>query len=555
MTSQLDQNGSIRKTRKQKVVNSALWAAAGDALGWITELSRGTEGVEHRTGVPKVYKPLQWRRLVGGRGGPRVDLPAGTYSDDTQLRLAVCRSIRGDGFFDTETFAKIEMTVWPTYALGGGLGSKAAALNLSRRSVNWFSNFYDNNGQRYVDGGGNGAAMRIQPHVWCSLGTTDTMLLAVTRDALVTHGHPHGFCGALFHAMCLAETLSTGQVPSFELYDKFIDDLADFPQLVTRDPQLAAFWKPAWESSIGYSLLEGVERFVVEAKKDLCALRKLSGPREQKYRSALDTLGCNNSQYRGSGFKTALAAVYLAHIFRSEDPREAIILAANELESDTDTIATMAGAILGSTVSVAPDWEIQDRAYIVFEAERLASISLGCEEDSFSYPELGFWNPPSSQTASVAWRQERLAMAGLGLMEAENSEFRSGEFIWQWFRLEFGQSILAKRRADVKDFLSTSQLPGPRQKAKESQKRDGSPDIKSDRISSHEAGGLTRPRRAGRRNELDAWTDEIIQSDFDDVVLGRVMKNCIDQTLSIETALALAAIVAKARIARKRRRQ
>jgi hypothetical protein len=48
---------------------AALWAAAGDALGWITELSRGESGVQCRAGVPTVSEPIAWRRLVGGRNG------------------------------------------------------------------------------------------------------------------------------------------------------------------------------------------------------------------------------------------------------------------------------------------------------------------------------------------------------------------------------------------------------------------------------------------------------------------------------------------------------
>ncbi|WP_093177118.1 ADP-ribosylglycohydrolase family protein [Pseudovibrio sp. Tun.PSC04-5.I4] len=112
---------------ERAVTNSALWAAAGDAIGWMTELSRGPGGVKHRTGQATVSEPIAWLRLIGGRNGVKVDLPAGTYSDDTQLRLCVSRAIRGNGVFDVEAFAKIEMTAWQGYCLGAGVGSKAAA--------------------------------------------------------------------------------------------------------------------------------------------------------------------------------------------------------------------------------------------------------------------------------------------------------------------------------------------------------------------------------------------------------------------------------------------
>jgi hypothetical protein len=83
---------------------------------------------------------VPWRRRVGGQFGVTVDLPAGAISDDTQLRLATCRSMLPDGSFDVETFSKIELPVWLAYALGAGRGSRAAATHLVRRDATWASN-------------------------------------------------------------------------------------------------------------------------------------------------------------------------------------------------------------------------------------------------------------------------------------------------------------------------------------------------------------------------------------------------------------------------------
>ena len=136
-------------TLEKSIINSSLWAAAGDALGWITELSHGENGVKRRIGSARAIQTQPWERVIGGKGGVKAKLPAGAYSDDTQLRLAVSRSIREGGFFDVESFAKIELTIWPSYALGGGLGTKTAAQNLSKRTVSWFSNFFENGKQNY----------------------------------------------------------------------------------------------------------------------------------------------------------------------------------------------------------------------------------------------------------------------------------------------------------------------------------------------------------------------------------------------------------------------
>jgi hypothetical protein len=52
---------------------------------------------------------------------------------------------------------------------------------------------------------------------------------------------------------------------------------------------------------------------------------------------------------------------------------------------------------------------------------------------------------------------------------------------------------------------------------------------------------------------IDAWSDEVISSNFDNNTLGRLLNRCIDSFNSIEPAVAFAAIIAKAKIARKRR--
>lgn len=561
-------NGAVER-RERAVVHSALWAAAGDALGWITELSRGPGNIAHRTGASTVTEPVEWQRVIGGRMGLRMDLPAGTYSDDTQLRLAVSRSIRGDGAFDAEAFAKIEVTVWSTYALGAGLGTKAAAANLSRRSVNWFSNFFDSAGQKYVNGGGNGAAMRVQPHVWCSSRIGDELILNVMRDALVTHGHPHGFCGAVFHALSLADVLQHGKISEPNAWSSYVDRFADLVRLIGMDPQLSAFWQSAWENSVGVPVASAINNMADEARKDLGIVNKILKKSEPScYHEILDQIGCLSSKFRGSGFKTALAALVLAYLHRDGDPRPALVTAANELESDTDTIATMAGALLGATSKHAPDWPIQDRNYIVLEAQRLAAISLGRPQDSFTYPDLGHWNPPAKQTDAIGWFGDRLAMAGLGILDPMGKEYRSGDAVWQWCSLPFGQTVLAKRKADLKETVAASQLPEPPQPARSrgstpsNERRDGSsqsnlPFVEPkpenrERVNRSQLGYLGA---RGPRDSIDAWTDEVIYSDFDDFTLGRLLNRCVEQLQSVEAAASFAAIVAKAKLARQRRRR
>lgn len=544
------------------VTNSALWAAAGDALGWITELSHGAANVKRRSGVATVVRPVAWNRVIGRRTGPKVALPAGTYSDDTQLRLAVSRCIRNGGGFDAEAFAKVELTVWPSYALGAGLGTKAAAASLVRRNTTWYSNFFESGSQSYVNGGGNGAAMRVQPHVWASKASGPELVLAVLKDALITHGHPQGFCGALFHALTLQATMSAGRVAAPEVWTDLVETFLDIPAILDSDPQLAAFWRAAWESKTGNSLSDALRAMRDASLRDIEAVHACAKSMvPEEYPRVLETLGCASEEFRGAGFKTALAASVLAHMYREGSPEKALAQAANELESDTDTIATMAGAILGTCAEAAPDWPIQDRDYIVREATRLARIAAGELCESFVYPDLARWSPPANQLAAVGRLGDNVALSGLGLIQAEGEEYQSGDLTWQWYRLPFGQTVLAKRKA-VLPTVSEDQLPGVAARRQTSRgPTAGDPRIGQGALSFEEKpnGAAEAPKHETGYNQVGRWsldraTDEAIKSNFEPAVVGTLLNRCLDETESIEQVIAFAAILGKARLARRRKR-
>lgn len=560
--------GVPAEERDRAVLHSTLWAAAADALGWITELSYGEKGVVRRTGATRVSHPVPWRRVIGGRGGPQVRLPAGTYSDDTQLRLGVSRAIRGDGTFDVEAFAKIEMTVWPTYALGAGLGSKAAAANLARRGVNWFSNFYDGARQKYVFGGGNGAAMRIQPHVWSSAGSSEVLVADVFRNAIVTHGHAHGFCGAIFHALSLDDAIRQRTISSPNGWSAYLDRCVELSRIMDGEPQLSTFWLSEWETKAGITLKDAVTKFRDEGNRDIDLVQGVrSGSPLERYREVLNKLGCLTPQYRGSGWKTSLAALSLAYFFREDEIENALLTSANELESDTDTIGTMAGALLGATANRSPEWPVQDCVYLAREARRLSSVARGEAQDSFSYPDLGHWAPPRKQYEAMGTFGNGLAMAGLGELQTHGEEYSSKGLVWQWCEFAFGQNVLAKRKTGVSSHIAPGQLPGERQKAPATSRGTGVADAKKPSVSGelfrdeHTDVGLRMP--VGRKDDttqvvagtVDAWTDEAILSNFDDRVLGRMLNRCIDASRSVEAAMGFAAIIAKAKLARMKRRR
>lgn len=447
-------------SRNTRTINSALWGAWADALGFISEIT-SPSGLRERTNGRELRQPMEWDRRIGGKFGVKVTLPAGCYSDDTQLRLATSRAIGSSGF-DVEAFAKVELPVWTNYALGGGIGTKAAAVNLAKPSVAWYSNFYDG----WLNGGGNGAAMRVQPHVWSatSLSNIESYAVDVLVNSIVTHGHPRAIVGAILNAVALAWALENESVPSPSNWQELLGLTRSATDLFESRSELSIYWIPQWEAQSG-RIFEQEYLAAVDECEDLLRigsqfvheLSKIGSSGEpapnQLYGDFVRASGLGVRETRGSATKTVVAALALAAAFPA-DPGMAAIMAANNTDTDTDTIATMAASIVGAAVYVEPKGDILDRQYIISDAKRLAEIGLGREVENFSYPDLLHWSPPQAQIDAVGLAEGNLVLAGLGWLrpmggQAEPIVGRNAS--WQWTQSDFGPSFLVKMRKSVGD--------------------------------------------------------------------------------------------------------
>lgn len=553
------------ESHKAAVVSSALWAAAGDALGWITELG-DEETVTYRTGSRRVEETVEWKRRIGGRFGPTVRLAAGTYSDDTQLRLSVSRATRGTGEFDVTAFAKVELPVWLSYSLGAGRGTSAAAANLAKPSVTWFSNFFSSrDGRGYFAAGGNGAAMRIQPHVWKSKTLRfEDFAADVLRDSITTHGHPIGFCGAIFHAVSVAYALKTQEIPSPNEWKGFVELFRRLPAIAKADEQLGLFWIRPWEEQFGTTLQTAVDFEADRALSLIADAQSVLKSGRDSFRMFVKLVGGFEEQTRGSGTNTAIAAVALSSLGRDLSAEETISLGANTIGSDTDTIASMAGAILGAVRGGEPKWRLQDRSYLISEAIRMADIAAGKDVASFPYPDLMTWSPPTTQGDAVGVREKSLWVAGLGKAEAIGEIWSNSEADWQWLRLDLGQTVLAKRRSSPRE-LSELDLPTELGSPRKSSQRAEEPSL-FPRQQFRPGSNKARPENQTQRSPLeqsksvghslksiDELTDWIIEENFDPQIIGKAFLLAAQGANATDRSIALAAVVAKAVEARRRR--
>ncbi|MGW7609182.1 ADP-ribosylglycohydrolase family protein [Streptomyces sp. NPDC054766] len=583
-----------------RIINSARWAAYGDALGFISELTDakgllrrlrsdvqlgGDEGPIPWRDLPVDSWPLQrtvdWRRRVGGRQGAFVSLPAGTYSDDTQLRLATCRAIGANQGFDLEVFAKVELPVWLSYSLGAGRASKSAAGNLARGGK-WLANTYSG----WTEAGGNGVVIRVQPHAWEGARNQRSfyeIMLDVLKNGLSTHGHPRALASACVHSDLLLHVLRKER-DHVQLQDIHyaVEHASRIPELLANDHELARFTIPAWEGMAGEGFGDSWSHVIKEMIQRVDQLGELietsmkldEGQKVDRYFDLLQAWGLFEDEQRGSGTGTLFAALALLFLFPG-DPDRAIRVACGAINSDTDSIATVYGGIAGALISEPSEvpGRIQDDRYIVQEAMRVAGVD---RRPNFRYPDLLHWQPPQAQADAVLRTQGRKFVAGLGYVDSEGPVFEaSGGFNWQWLLLDFGQNILVKQRElpkNVKPEVASSLLPA------QSIGRDRSIRLASDEVRGDE-GIAERLRKASderrpsyqqealldisdsprggqvqrQESPLESAIREARASGMDSETIGRLLLE-LSREVSIDAAIAFAAIVSQtARNTRPRR--
>jgi ADP-ribosylglycohydrolase len=534
--------------RSAKIRRSALWAAYGDALGWISELTNPA-GLRRRAGGAPLCRPIEWTRRIGGRAGITTLLPQGCYSDDSQLRLATGRAIGPNGF-DVEAFAKVELPIWLSYELGGGKSTSAAAANLAKPKATWFANTF----KGWVNSGGNGAAMRIQPHVWAARtpDNAGSFLPDVIRNAVCTHSHPIGILGAVLHALTLARTMVTGLCLSADDLLAATDVAADLPEIMRHDTEIGSYWRVAFERESG-AFSEAWMRAIDECKD---AIRIASGNTSSqsgadRYADIVDRLKLRDPARRGSGMLTAVAAVGL--IWCETRPEEALRIAANAIGTDTDTIATMAGAILGATAETEPPVEVLDVDLFRSEADRLADIARGGRPKGHRYPDLLRWSAPRARADTLIYSKDgSLYVRGLGRAEALSEPMLSSgqDFMWQWVRLEAGQTLLIKRRKDLMSDVEESETLSALRSSGSALKTSG--DSNKLNLNAQQTGDIRAPSVAAPRIpseklsqplDLQRALDYIAEHKDDDKSIGVALRRVVNKGTTGQIAAFTSALI------------
>jgi poly(ADP-ribose) glycohydrolase ARH3 len=263
----------------------------------------------------------------------RVEMTAarlgrGTYTDDTQMMIALAESLIDCGQVDHEHLAHAFLDAYdPTRGYGGGT-RRVLELWASGTAVDEAAGqIFDGEGSR-----GNGAAMRIAPVAVRFAHDPSRLRLEAARSAELTHAHPVGVAGAVVQAAAIAAALRG-------------DDIVDAARAAARSPELAA------------------------SLEDVGGLLGARESREVHGRLGSSADAC----------ESVSAAIYSA----SAHPTfEQAVSFAVRLGGDTDTIAAMTGAIAAArdgAATIPARWldALEDGARGRSHVESLAPLLTG----------------------------------------------------------------------------------------------------------------------------------------------------------------------------------
>lgn len=188
---------------ESKALGILLGTAIGDALG------SPYEGKLHSFFSPD----LSLRHFAASPGRP-----AGQYSDDTQMTLAIAESLAAMKGVDGADIARRFVRLWASgEIIGGGASCTDAVMRMIREGTPWHEAGTE------LGRAGNGTAMRVSPIGWWDYDAVDRIQEDASVSSIITHKDPRATAGAVGIARAVAFLIVTDCVKAQELLDTVAD--------------------------------------------------------------------------------------------------------------------------------------------------------------------------------------------------------------------------------------------------------------------------------------------------------------------------------------------
>jgi ADP-ribosyl-[dinitrogen reductase] hydrolase len=265
-----------------------------------------------------------------GKQGPVNVSPGvlGALSDDTQLTLATCEAIIESGKPEPDGIAKSFLRWFRARRISGIGASTLKALRDLDAGAHWALA-----GRKGEMGAGNGAAMRIAPAAFFVDPSLDESLTLVRDICRITHHNDEAYAGALAVVLAIRAVLKNPNITAEVLLTQIAEEL---PHTAVREQFLH--------------------------------LPELQG---QGIAAIAQRFGCS-----GYVVESVPLAVYAAAEFAERSFND-VLTRLIEAGGDTDTIASIAGQIIGTRIglSALPQEfiaRLPDRDFVLSTAERFA---------------------------------------------------------------------------------------------------------------------------------------------------------------------------------------
>lgn len=270
-----------------RLAGATLGAMCGDALGMPVEgWSAGR--------IARTFGRLD--TMIDGR------LPAGSYTDDSQMTLAILQTLARRGGLDPAFLAQRFQAL---YDPGRGYGGRIGGLMQRLASGEAWNRVA-------TDSWGNGGAMRVGVLGVFFAGDEEACLAAALAQCRITHTHPQALAGAVAQALAVRLAARLGAAGQKPKPARFMEKVAT-----------------------------QVEAIDLQLTQRLRAMPPLPHGSEEAARAALTAAyACDVSA--AEAVPPAMGAFLAA-----ESAEQAIILAVS-LGGDTDTIGAMTGALAGA---------------------------------------------------------------------------------------------------------------------------------------------------------------------------------------------------------------
>jgi len=271
----------------ERLAGCALASMCGDALGMPVE-GWTAEDIQRRHG--------RLGDMVAGR------LPAGSFTDDSQMMVAILRALAQSCRLDPGHLAReFSAAFEPQRGYGGRIAGVMQRLGLGAA---W--------DQAGTDSFGNGGAMRVGVLGVYHADQPKALRAAALDQCRITHTHPRGLAGALAQAMAVglgARLGARGMRPDARAVVREIAEQ-----------------------------VEGVDRHTAERLRAMPALPRGDEPAAR--RALASAYACDVTAPESM---PAALGCFLA----ARDLEQAVVLAVS-LGGDTDTLGAMAGALAGA---------------------------------------------------------------------------------------------------------------------------------------------------------------------------------------------------------------